>query len=176
VDSLFLGILGLIATIVGSALSYVTYVNPFVRFKWYLKRSSKWEKINRDDHSTFYGYIHQPGYTVSADWDREVVRGYNEEWIRAYPDRENNTSYYVEMHANGIFLGRELFVSLDGGRIFVPAPRVKRVDDIMMYYYNELQILLAKIISWYNWEVSIEEFAASQNIRLLLPKEVGLSE
>lgn len=62
-----------------------------------------------------------------VDWDREVVENFHEEWMNdaLYPDKTHNASYYVRLEANGMLLDKELFVSLDGHRWFVPVPRIE---------------------------------------------------
>ncbi len=84
--------------------------------------------------------------------DRPVVENYQEEWIRDYPDRENNASYFVRLEASAMILEKELFVSLDGGRAFVPSPRRILKNNEFIYWYDTIQIQLANIIASILWK------------------------
>ena len=53
--SLMIGILGLVATLVGTYFAYISFINPMVRFKKYLKNPDNWEKLQGiEDYLTFY--------------------------------------------------------------------------------------------------------------------------
>src|SRR5579884_3759106 len=122
---LIIGILGLLATLFGTYIAYETYISPMTRFKKFLKKANNWEVVSKDDSSDIYRYKRQPGYQLTIDWSKSLVHGFKEPWIRQYPDENNNTSYHVVLEANGVFLNKELFVTLDGGREFVPVPKAK---------------------------------------------------
>lgn len=169
--SLIVGVLGLIATLVGAYFSYISFINPIERFKKYLKNPENWEKVlGIESHLTIYRHKNHPGFQIKIDWDKPVVENYKEKWIRDYPDKEHNTSYYVILEANGIFLMKELFVSLDGGRAFVPSPRRALRNDRLVYWYDEIQIQLANIIGEYSWEKDIKDFASQQKIPIEIKK------
>jgi len=162
--SFIIGILGLVATLVGAYFTYTSFVNPIHRFKRYLKNPDGWEKCPViENHLTVFRHKKYPGYQIVVDWDKQVVENYQEEWIRDYPDREHNTSYFVRLEANGIFLMKELFISLDGGRAFVPSPRRELKNNEFKYWYDTIQVQLANIIGEYSWEKNLEDFATSQN-------------
>lgn len=165
---LILGILGLLATCAGLYISYVSYINPMKRFTKYLSKPEGWERANKDAHLTVFRYKKQPGFQITSNWNEVVTEGFTESWIRDYPDREHNSSYYVTLEANGVFLLKELFVTLDGGRGFVPVPKIKLVgkNKKRHFYYNQLQIRLARIISSYPLEDSIEKFASTQKVEI----------
>ena len=83
------------------------------------------------------------------------MENFHEEWINdsLYPDKTNNASYYVRLEANSMLLDKELFVSLDGHRYFVPVPKVLRVEnDKREFYYDRQQIQLAKIVGRHHFE------------------------
>ena len=85
------------------------------------------------------------------------------EWINdgLYPDKTNNASYCVRLEANAMLLDKELFVSLDGHRYFVPVPKVLSVkNDEREFYYDTRQIQLANIVGVYHFEnKTIYDFA-----------------
>ncbi len=163
--SLIFGILGLVATLFGTALAFVTYVSPMTRFNWYLKNPRNWKKA-RADYLQIFQYEGQPGFQIVSNHGEAEVEHFQDEWIYNYPDMTHNSSYFVELHANGVFICRELFVTLDGGRGFIPVPNVDYVEDKAIYSYNSLQVMLARVISTFprGKAASIEEFAAEQKI------------
>lgn len=166
-----IGILGLVATLVGTYFTYISFVNPIVRFKKYLKNQKDWEKFQGTEmHLSIFRLKKYPNFQIVIDWDRPVVENYQEEWIRDYPDREHNASYFVRLEANAMLLEKELFVSLDGGRAFIPSPRRTLKNDGLVYWYDPIQIQLANIIGEYSWEKDINEFASQQKKPILIKK------
>ena len=157
-----IGILGLIATLVGTYFTYISFVNPITRFKKYLKNPNNWEKFQGiEDHLSFYRYKKYPNFQITIDWDNELVKNFHEEWINdaLYPDKINNASYYVRLEANSMLLDKELFVSLDGHRYFVPVPKVfMPKNGEREFYYDKQQIQLAKIVGRHHFEKDIYEF------------------
>jgi hypothetical protein len=168
--SLMIGILGLVATLVGTYFAYISFINPMVRFKKYLKNPENWEKFQGiEDYLSFYRHKKYPNFQIVIDWDKELVKNFHEEWINdgLYPDKTNNASYCVRLEANAMLLDKELFVSLDGHRWFVPVPRVKMSrtkKDEREFYYDDRQIQLANIVGRYHFEdKNIYDFAKMQS-------------
>ncbi len=156
--SLLIGVLGLVATLVGTYLTYISFVNPIKRFNKYLKNPEDWEKfIGIESHLYFYRHKKYPSFQIVIDWDRSIVENFREEWINdsLYPDKTNSTSYYVRLEANGMLLDKEVFVSLDGHRWFVPVPKIemsKVKSGERNFYYDARQIQLAKIVGKYHFD------------------------
>lgn len=168
--SLLVGLLGLIASLVGAYLTYISFVNPMKRLNKYLKNANDWEKfIGIDANLYYYRHKKYPSFQLVIDWDRSIVENFHEEWVNdaLYLDKTNNASYIVMLEANGIILDKELFVSLDGHRWFVPVPRAemsKTKMDEREFYYETRQIQLANIVGKYHFEdKSIYDFAKMQN-------------
>jgi hypothetical protein len=164
---LILGVLGLIATIIGAYFSYISFVNPLVRFKRYLKKAKNWEKFQGIEvHLTVFRHKKYPNFQIVIDWDYKVVENFREEWINdnLFPDKKNNASYFVKLEANGMLLDKEIFVSLDGHRYFVPVPRTSLSNGDLNYFYDIKQIQLANIIGKYHFgDMDIYSFAANQS-------------
>ena len=117
--SLMIGVLGFVATLVGIYFTYISFVNPIGRFWKYLRDPDNWEKVSViEDYFTVYRHKKHPGYQIIIDWDKPVVKNYQEDWIRDYPNREHNSSYFVKLEANGIFLMKELFVWMEEELLF----------------------------------------------------------
>lgn len=167
---LTLGALGLIATLVGTWISYISFVNPLKRFRKYLKNPKVWEKFEgREDYLTIYRHRKYPNFQIVIDWNSYVVKNFHEEWINdgLFRDKENNTSYYVKFEANGMLLHKELFVSLDGHRYFVPVPKINIVAEDRTFSYNANQIQLANIVGEYSFgDNNICDFIEKLKIRI----------
>lgn len=162
--SLLIGLLGFIATLVGTYLTYISFVNPIIRFRRFLKKPKNWEKFEGVDANIyFYRYKKHPNFQIVIDWDKEIGDNFQEKWMNHYPDDQNNASYYVKLETNGILLDKELFVSLDGHRYFVPVPRVKRKGDVRSFYYDAKQVNISNIVGKYHSdENDIYDFAKKQ--------------
>ncbi len=168
--SLVIGIVGLVATAIGTYLTYISFVNPTKRFNKYLKKPDNWEQfIGIESHLYYYRHRKYPSFQLVINWDRSVVENFHEEWIKdaLYPNKTNNASYYVMLEANGVLLDKELFVSLDGHRWFVPVPRIqisKIKKDEREFYYEKRQIQVANIVGKYHFEdKNIYDFAKMQS-------------
>ena len=163
-----IGILGLIATLIGTYFTYISFVNPLYRFRKYLERADGWEKFSGlEDHLSFYRYKKYPGFQVVIDWNQPIVENFHEEWINdaLYPDKTNNASYWVRLETNGMLLDKELFVSLDGHRYFVPVPRTAiSKNGERDFYYDARQVQLANIVGRYHFgDQNIYDFAKDQS-------------
>ena len=160
--SLIIGILGFIATLVGTYFAYISFINPAIRFRKYLKHSEGWEKFQGiEDHLSIYRYKKYPSFQIVIDWDNAVVENFHEEWINdaLYPDKTNNASYFVRLEANTMLLEKELFVSMDGHRYFVPVPKILSVENgEREFYYDAQQIQVARIVGKHHFEKDINEF------------------
>ncbi|MCL4353608.1 hypothetical protein M1615_04055 [Patescibacteria group bacterium] len=171
--SLIIGILGFVATLIGTYFTYISFVNPITRLKKYLRNPKDWEKFQGIEmHLSIFRHKKYPNFQIIIDWDKPVIKNYQEEWIEYYPDRKHNASYFVRLEANGMLLDKELFVSLDGSRYFVPAPRISVLETKngeRDFYYDAHQIQLANIIGKYYFEgESIYDFAKNKNrLRLI---------
>ena len=165
VISLIIGVLGLIATFIGTYLAYISFINPLIRFRKFLNKPQNWEKFQGvNDNQYIYCYKKYPNFQIVIDWDKDIVDNFQEEWMSFSPGNQNNASYYVKLEVNGMLLGKELFVSLDGHRYFVPVPNIKKAleSGSRTFYYNDQQIKLANIAGRYYYNENIYEFAKNQ--------------
>ena len=51
-------------------------------------------------------------------------REFSEEWTRRFPDKMGSSAYPVGLKVQGVEIKELTFVSCDGGRIFVPMPKI----------------------------------------------------
>lgn len=171
----FIGILGLIATLVGSALAYFTFINPMVRMRHYLSKPSKWERFDfgMQDDQYLWRYMPHPEFTINRDpeskeWSRE------EPWMRRYHLADKTTSScMVYLSVNGQVMHSEEFISLDGGRYFVPLPKVKHGENENdnIYFYTDMQRRISRIIGNYYRFDTLEEFIKAFEIKAAESKE-----
>lgn len=99
------------------------------------------------------------------------VEHFSEPWVKRFPD-PHASSRWINLNISGVTIKQELFVSLDGGRYFVPIPEIAHVGDKWepsdyKYYYDRksLRFLLGKVIGrFYSFVKNLEEFSARQGI------------
>ncbi|MCF6765189.1 hypothetical protein L3V82_05350 [Thiotrichales bacterium 19S3-7] len=165
---LLLGILGLIATLIGVWFSYISFVNPIKRFKKYVKNSNDWERFHRIENLIdCFRHKKYPTFQLIIDYDLVIVKDFSEDWIGACPDKGSNASYHVQYKVNDMLFKTELFVLLDGGRNFVPVPRVEVNQDqpnSRQFYYDIEQIQIANIVGKYHFEDNIYDYAMNHKI------------
>ncbi|MDD5039887.1 MAG: hypothetical protein PHY34_01930 [Patescibacteria group bacterium] len=154
-------ILGLIATIIGSYLAIITYISPIKRVKYYLKRTKKWKKINISRDESNWQYETHPEFVIEID---EVGHNWTtkEGWMKDYPDETKHVRA-VKIKVNGQALVSVEFISLDGGRYFIPVPERKLISGQsekanFSYWYTPIQVGIANIIGRYYRDETLEKF------------------
>ncbi|MEX1995517.1 MAG: hypothetical protein WD887_01950 [Candidatus Saccharimonadales bacterium] len=169
--SLVLGVLGLLVSAVALALAYVTFVNPRKRMDWYLRRPSGWEKVNLNllgGHS-IWRYKNHPEFVIEQTDEREPwSHGKTETWMKYPLPDPSKTTYMLHVKSGATVVYTELFITLDGGRYFVPLPRVKynEKEKDNEYYYTSLQVQIARIVGTYYRMKSIDEFIKHNEIKV----------
>lgn len=171
VVGLFLGVLGLIASIVGTALAYFAFVNPKVRVNRYLKNPESWEEVHlnlKGGHS-LWRYNKHPEFTIeetneTESWDYGVT----EAWMKYPLPDPSKTTYMLHVKAGNIVVYAERVITLDGGRYLVPLPRVKYHEQKKdnEYYYIPLQMQIARIVGNFYRMKSIDEFTDLNEIEV----------
>jgi hypothetical protein len=169
--SWILAIFGLIASIVGCLLAYITFINPMFRLKRYLSKTENWEKIYKNRIKYNWHYKKHPEFYIEQSDDEEDRDNFTavESWMGYFPDPSKKL-YLMKVIFNGLVLITEDFISLDGGRYFVPLPRrelVSRSDSEFKYYYDSIQYKLGKILGdfyRFNDNNSLDKFMESHGI------------
>ena len=94
---------------------------------------------------------------------------FGERWTKVFPD-QNGSSYSVFLKIQGIVVYQLQFVSLDGGRIFVPMPEIRPVGNSTVEYFwhlGSLEIKVARIIGNYYIHKSLEGVAKVTRVALV---------
>ena len=130
-----------------------------------LLRTSTWTK-------SFVG--HTEIWMADADNTFQIEQGestreFKERWTTIYPD-PHSTAYPVYLKINGTTIKELTFISMDGGRIFVPMAEV-RLDakKIPEYFWNlnSLEVWVCRIIGIYYIYESLEGVARTSKVTLV---------
>lgn len=133
-------------------------------FKNYV-RDYNWNKefIN---HKEFWICEHDSSFQIEISHEPEE---FSEEWTQVYPASNQSSKRDIYLVINGSRIKSYIFVSADGGRIFVPLPR-KEVDEkgTVKYYWesNSLDFQIGKIIGEFYIYKSIEKIAERSTIEI----------
>jgi len=131
----------------------------------YLLENSNWHK-KYIDHKQTWICNDDNMYQIEVG---ERERDFTEEWTQVYPDRYGSAAYPVYLKVRGVTIEQLLFISCDGGRIFVPLPERKVVEEKIILYYktDSLEYKLAKIIGIFDDYRTIERVAEKSRIDIV---------
>lgn len=143
-----LGLIGIVLGFIGVALTFVTFFSPSCTFRYALGKSKEWQKVpHNDDNKDLYRHRILSGFTIEVDYSKPVVDNFNEPWMEVlYRPDLNAASYNVFAYLNGIPLLSELFLSYDGGRNFIPCPKLKKQGKNIYLYFDEIQKKIAGVV------------------------------
>ena len=107
-----------------------------------LDDKSNWKS---DEQGRKYFYIKNPDFFISiSDGDDVLAERY-----KKFPDRDHNYIHYVTLKFKEANLFSWNFMSLDGGRLFLPVPRTEysseQIKENEMYEFYDLNSLEIKI-------------------------------
>lgn len=130
-----------------------------------LLRNSAWTK-------SFVG--HTEIWMADADNTFQIEQGestreFRERWITVYPD-PNSTAYPVYLKINGTTIKELTFISMDGGRIFVPMAEVRLDATGTTEYFwniNGLEVCVCRIIGSYYIYETLEGVARTSKVVLV---------
>lgn len=99
----------------------------------------------------------------------ESTREFRERWTTVYPDA-NSTAYPVYLKINGTTIKELTFISMDGGRIFVPMAEVRLDATGAPEYFwnlNSLEVRVCRVIGSYYIYKTLEGVAATSKVVLV---------
>lgn len=128
-----------------------TILNLFNR---YLEHSGGWEKRFRGNKE-YWAYKDDPLFQIEIGED--LVRGFKENWMKKYPDINNNYSFKVYLKYMNTVVHDCVFVALDGVRYIVPLP--ERKGKGYFYEKGSFKTKISEVIGQYSLYNDLEEFA-----------------
>ena len=159
--SAFISVFSCFVTIIAFYFTYITYISPISRFEKLLRDSTHWRKV-LGSRLGVDQYRHRKfsQYSIEVDFNETVADSFFEDWMDELPilDMHHNSSHYVRLYSGGSLMDSELFVSCDGGRYFIPAPRKKFVEKTVIYSIDSRQLLIARIVGKLYLSDSLEGF------------------
>jgi hypothetical protein len=99
----------------------------------------------------------------------ERTRDFRERWTDVHPDR-NSAAYPVYLKINNNIIRELAFISVDGGRIFVPMPQSRPTsEDEVEYFWNmhSLEVKVCMVIGSYYIYNDIRGVAKRSHIALV---------
>ncbi|TMV87332.1 hypothetical protein FGG78_18885 [Thioclava sp. BHET1] len=156
---LIVSFLGILLAFISIALTYITFFAPGLTAKFALRDEGRWSEVtvNRPGHK-FLRHEVFSGFSIEIDFTDPVAEEFFEPWMRALyrPDR-SASSYYVTMCFNGLPILTELFVSYDGSRNFIPAPKTRKVSNKHYLHFDQIQRLLGRVVGYVHLEDSVDQ-------------------
>lgn len=98
----------------------------------------------------------------------ESTREFRERWTTVYPD-PNSSPYPVYLKINGTTIKELTFISMDGGRIFVPMAGVRQTSSGAAEYFwnlNSLEVKVCRVIGTYYCYENLEGIARMSKVAL----------
>ena len=95
----------------------------------------------------------------------ESTRDFRERWTTVYPDA-NSSAYSVYLKINETIIKELTFISMDGGRIFVPMAGVRPAGEYF-WNMNSLEVKVCRIIGTYYRHQDLEGVARMSKVTLV---------
>ena len=167
IASITLGLLGLL----GVGLTALMYLNPKWRVLLYLRKPERWEEITLDLSSFHSIWRHKshPEFTIErTEYQEDWSYGKTESWMKYPLPDPSKTTIILHLKVGGAIVYVEHLITLDGGRYFVPLPRVKHHDKEKdnQYYYTNLQMQIARVVGTFYRMKGIDEFVKHNEIEV----------
>lgn len=127
--------------------------------------SSEWTK-SVIDHTEVWIADDDSTYQIEAG---ERSREFTERWTSVHPD-PNSSAYPVYLKLNGTTIKELTFISMDGGRIFVPMAGVRQIDEKEVEYFwnlNSLEVKVCRIVGTYYRYENLEGVAKRSKVALV---------
>lgn len=128
-------------------------------------RTSKWTK-SFVEHTEIWMADTDNTFQIEQG---ESTREFTERWTTVYPD-PNSTAYPVYLKINGTTIKELTFISMDGGRIFVPMAEVRLDATGTPEYFwnlNSFRVLVCRTIGSYYIYETLEGVARTSKVVLV---------
>lgn len=101
----------------GSGPSYLN------RFDVWQSGSGDFKNIEIDSHAEYMSL--RKDLLVSVAWGLSHNDEFKEDWANNFPD-PHATSSFIDFFYSGVLVYRDIYVSVDGGRCYIPLPKIIR--------------------------------------------------
>lgn len=113
-------------------------------------------------------------WIAEQDSTFQIERGersgeFSERWTKTFPD-QNGSAYPVYLKISGTVIHQLRFISLDGGRVFVPMPELRPVSNgEVEHFWNfgSLEVKVARVIGSYYIHKTLEGVAKAARVALV---------
>jgi hypothetical protein len=117
---------------------------------------------------------HVETWICDADNTFQIVHGerthdFTERWTTIYPDR-SASAHPVFLKIAGVVVKELTFISMDGGRIFVPMAEIRPIDDDSVQYFwnlNSIEVKVCRVIGSYYIYETLERVAKHSKVELV---------
>lgn len=89
------------------------------RFTVWNTGKGDFQNIEIDSHSTIASL--KTDLSISMAWGMTHNDDFYEDWSSKFPDPKASSSY-IDFFYNGVLVYRDIYVSIDGGRCYIPLP------------------------------------------------------
>ncbi|OGE18135.1 hypothetical protein A2769_02720 [Candidatus Daviesbacteria bacterium RIFCSPHIGHO2_01_FULL_37_27] len=139
-------------------------VNDLKKFEFLLENAS-WSKEFIDDKE-YWVCNEDVMFQIEMCDD---YRDFTEKWTQVYPDKFGSGRRSVNLKIYGVTIKQIAFIFCDGGRISVPMPRVKTVNEGIMYYWEKksLDYKLTKVIGNFYIYEDLEGVAGMSKVEIV---------
>jgi hypothetical protein len=117
---------------------------------------------------------HVETWVCDADNTFQVIHGertrdFTERWTTVYPDR-SAAAYPIFLKIGGVVVKELTFISMDGGRIFVPMAEIRPAGEGSVDYFwnlNSIEVKVCRVIGSYYIYETLERVAKHSKIELV---------
>ena len=117
------------------------------KFTLHSNADSRWVEVEPHDVVAVY----KPDVSITMAWGLTVHADFQEPWANEFPDRRAS-SHYVDIFFNSALVFREMYVSVDGGRAYLPLPRRAEAHVIPADYARFVCLLNALSFHVSQWD------------------------
>jgi hypothetical protein len=76
---------------------------------------------------------YKPDVSVGIAWGYPSNDNWHEAWVENFPDKQAS-SHFVDFFYNGMLVDREVYISADGGRAYIPLPKIDTLTITQWQY------------------------------------------
>lgn len=127
----------------------------------------KFHNIEINSHSMVASY--KKNLSISIAWGLEHNNDFREDWANDFPDSKAMSSY-IDFFYNGVLVYRDIIVSVDGGRCYIPLPNMEfdeKTHKIIDLSVTWQQYEFIKMINKFESSCDYDSYFSRTNIKLI---------